>query len=146
MNEGGSLQILTSKSGVTALQEHVLDALEDVTIAAPEDQQVLTYDAATSQWVNKPSAGGGSTGHGPHPALVGRITGKSVDNTYAITLFPEYPSLAVAWVTTATQLQGDPTATIPASTWTIAAGVLKAGEAGTAVNHYDFFIQVPVWM
>jgi hypothetical protein len=145
VNEGGSLQILTSKSGVTVLQEHVLDALEDVAIEAPEDQQVLTYDAATSQWVNRKATGGGD-GHGPHPALVGRIVGKSVDNTYAITLFPEYPSLAVAWVTTATQLQGDPAATIPANTWTIAAGVRKAGQAGTAVNHYDFFIQVPVWM
>ncbi|MBA2480904.1 MAG: hypothetical protein H0V44_09590, partial [Planctomycetes bacterium] len=48
VNPGGTLQILTSKSGVTALVSHTLDALEDVTVAAPLDKQVLAYDAATS--------------------------------------------------------------------------------------------------
>ena len=78
--------------------------------------------------------------------MVGRITAKTSGNVYTITLYPEYPSLAVAWVTSVTQLQCDTTKTIPANTWTIACGVLKAGQAGTSVAHYDFFIQVPVWM
>jgi hypothetical protein len=77
---------------------------------------------------------------------VGKITSKSAGNTYSITLYPEYPSLAVAWIVSCTQLQGDTTKTIPANTWTIACGVLKSGQAGTAAAHYDFFIQVPVWM
>lgn len=143
-NAGGTMQVLTSKNGVTSLQNHLLDQLEDVTVAAPADGEVLSYDAATSKWTNQPPAGG--SGHGQHPAMVGRITSKSSGNVYNITLYPEYPSLAVAWVTSATQLQGDPTKTIPADTWTIACGVRKAGQAGTSVAHYDFFIQVPVWM
>jgi len=143
-NAGGTLQVLTSKNGITSLQNHILDQMEDVTIAAPADGEVLSYEAATSQWKNKAPAGG--AGHGQHPAMVGRITSKSSGNMYNITLFPEYPSLAVAWVTSATQLQGDATKTIPANTWTIACGVRKAGQAGTSVTHYDFFIQVPVWM
>jgi hypothetical protein len=120
-----------------------MDLMEDVTIATPADGQVLTFEALTNQWKNKAPA---SAGHGQHPAMVGRITSKSSGNTYSITLFPEYPSLAVAWVVSCTQLQGDTTKTIPANTWTIACGVLKAGQAGTAAAHYDFFIQVPVWM
>ncbi len=143
-NQGGTLQILTSKNSVTELANHVLDQMEDVTVASPTEGQVLTYEAASSQWKNKAPAGG--AGHGQHPAMVGRITSKSSGNIYNLTLYPEYPSLAVAWVTSATQLQGDTTKTIPANTWTIACGVLKAGQAGTSVTHYDFFIQVPVWM
>ncbi len=142
-NQGGTLQILTSKNSITSLVQHTMDQMEDVTIATPADGQVLTFEALTNQWKNKAPA---NAGHGQHPAMVGRITSKSSGNTYSITLFPEYPSLAVAWVVSCTQLQGDTTKTIPANTWTIACGVLKAGQAGTAAAHYDFFIQVPVWM
>ena len=144
VNPGGTLQILTSKSGVTSLINHTLDALEDVAVTTPLDKQVLTYDAATSTWKNSAAAGG--SGHGQHPAMVGKITAKTGSNVYSITLYPEYPSLAVAWITSTTQLQGDGTKTIPPNTWTIACGVLKTGQAGTAVAHYDFFVQVPVWM
>jgi hypothetical protein len=143
-NQGGTLQILTSKNNVTSLISHILNQMEDVEVASPTEGQVLTYEAATSQWKNKAPAGG--AGHGQHPAMVGKITSKSSGNIYNITLYPEYPSLAVAWVTSATQLQADTARTIPANTWTIACGVLKAGQAGTSVAHYDFFIQVPVWM
>jgi len=142
-NQGGTLQILTSKNSITSLVQHTMDQMEDVTIATPADGQVLTFEALTNQWKNKAPA---NAGHGQHPAMVGRITSKSSGNTYSITLFPEYPSLAVAWVVSCTQLQGDTTKTIPANTWTIACGVLKSGQAGTAAAHYDFFIQVPVWM
>jgi len=143
-NQGGTLQILTSKNNVTSLISHILNQMEDVEVASPAEGQVLTYEAATSQWKNKAPAGG--SGHGQHPAMVGKITSKSSGNLYNLTLYPEYPSLAVAWVTSATQLQADTARTIPANTWTIACGVLKAGQAGTSVAHYDFFIQVPVWM
>jgi hypothetical protein len=142
-NQGGTLQILTSKNSITSLVQHTMDLMEDVTIATPADGQVLTFEAASNQWKNKAPA---NAGHGQHPAMVGRITSKSAGNTYSITLFPEYPSLAVAWVVSCTQLQGDTTKTIPANTWAIACGVLKSGQAGTAAAHYDFFIQVPVWM
>ena len=142
-NQGGTLQILTSKNSITSLVQHTMDQMEDVTIATPADGQVLTFEALTNQWKNKAPA---NAGHGQHPAMVGRITSKSAGNTYSITLYPEYPSLAVAWIVSCTQLQGDTTKTIPANTWTIACGVLKAGQAGTAAAHYDFFIQVPVWM
>jgi hypothetical protein len=142
-NQGGTLQILTSKNSITALVPHTMDQMEDVTIVTPADGHVLAFEAASNQWKNKAPA---NAGHGQHPAMVGKITSKSSGNTYAITLYPEYPSLAVAWVISCTQLQGDTTKTIPANTWTIACGVLKAGQAGTAAAHYDFFIQVPVWM
>ncbi len=143
-NQGGTLQVLTSKNAITALLNHILTQMEDVTITSPAEGQVLTYEAATNQWKNKAPAGG--TGHGPHPAMVGRITGKVSGNVYGLTLYPEYPNTSPTWITSATQLQGDPTKTIPANTWTIVCGVLKAGQAGTSAAHYDFFIQVPVWM
>lgn len=142
-NQGGTLQILTSKNSITSLVPHTMDQMEDVTIATPADGQVLTFEASSNQWKNKAPA---NAGHGQHPAMVGKITSKSAGNTYSITLYPEYPSLAVAWIVSCTQLQGDTTKTIPANTWTIACGVLKSGQAGTAAAHYDFFIQVPVWM
>ncbi len=142
-NQGGTLQILTSKNNITSLVPHTMDQMEDVTIATPADGQVLTFEAASNQWKNKAPA---NAGHGQHPAMVGKITSKSSGNVYNITIYPEYPSLAVAWVTSATQLQGDTTKTIPANTWTLACGVLKSGQVGTNVAHYDFFIQVPVWM
>ena len=146
-NAGGTLQILASKNGTTQFLTHTLDQMEDVTVASPTDKEVLTYDAASGQWKNAaPPAGGGGSGHGQHPALVGKIGAKTSGNIYVLTLYPEYPSLAVAWVVSCTQLQGDATKTIPANTWTIVCGVLKAGQAGTAAAHYDFFIQVPVWM
>ncbi len=146
-NAGGTLQVLASKNGITQLLAHTLDQMEDVTVASPADKEVLTYDAAAGQWKNAaPPASGGGSGHGQHPAMVGKVGGKTAGNAYVLTLYPEYPSLAVAWVTTGTQLQGDATKTIPANTMTIACGVLKAGQAGTSVAHYDFFIQVPVWM
>ena len=143
-NPGGTLQILTAKGGVTQLLPHTLDLMEDVEITAPQDKQILAYDAASSTWKNTAAAAG--SGHGQHPALVGKITAKTSGNVYVITLYPEYPSLAVAWVTSVTQLQGDTTKTIPPNTWAIACGVLKTGQAGTSVAHYDFFVQVPVWM
>lgn len=142
-NQGGTLQILTSKNNITSLVPHTMDQMEDVTIATPADGQVLTFEASSNLWKNKAPA---NAGHGQHPAMVGKITSKSSGNTYSITLYPEYPSLAVAWIVSCTQLQGDTTKTIPANTWTIACGVLKSGQAGTAAAHYDFFIQVPVWM
>jgi len=145
MNAGGTLQVVTSKSGITSLQPLILDLLEDVVVTTPQDQQVLTYDAASSSWRNA-VATATSTGHGPHPAFVAKIVAKVSGNSYTVTLYPEYPSLAVAWVTTATQLQADPTKIIPANTWTIACGILKAGQPGTAVAQYDLFLQVPVWM
>ncbi len=143
-NAGGTLQILVSKNSITQLLPHTLDQMEDATIATPADGEVLTFEAASGQWKNKAPAGG--SGRGPHPAMVGKVGAKTAGNAYVLTLYPEYPSLAVAWVTTGTQLQGDATKTIPANTMTIACGVLKAGQAGTSVAHYDFFIQVPVWM
>jgi hypothetical protein len=36
-----------------------LDGLSDVTLSSPADQQVLKYDAATGQWINAASPGGG---------------------------------------------------------------------------------------
>jgi hypothetical protein len=140
-NQGGTLQILTSKNNVTSLISHILDALEDVTIASPQDKQVLAYDAATSQWKNA-TAGPAAK----NICLVGKITGKSSGNVYNITLYPEYPSVAVAWVASATQLQGDATKTIPANTWTLVCGNRRSTATGYGVADYDFFIQVPVWM
>jgi hypothetical protein len=140
-NPGGTLQILTSKNNVTSLISHILDALEDVTITAPQDKQILTYDAATSQWKNATA--------GPvakNICLVGKITGKSSGNVYNLTLYPEYPSVAVAWVASAMQLQGDVTKTIPANTWTLVCGNRRSTATGYGVTDYDFFIQVPVWM
>jgi hypothetical protein len=39
-----------------------LDSLSDVTISAPANAQVLTYNSTTSQWENQTPAGGGGTG------------------------------------------------------------------------------------
>jgi hypothetical protein len=141
-NQGGTLQVVTSKTGQTTLTTLALDLCEDVTVAAPQDKQVLAYDAASGQWKNvaPPAAGAQNL------CLVGRITAKSSGNIYGITLYPQYPSTAVAWVTTATQLQGDPAKTVPANTWTLACGNRRSTATGYGVTDYDFFIQVPVWV
>lgn len=48
-----------------------LDDLTDATIASPTDGQVLAYEAASSQWKNKPATGGVTA----HSALTGLTTG-----------------------------------------------------------------------
>jgi hypothetical protein len=68
---GTTGQVLTKTSGTDfatnwqtpAAGATVLDGLTDVTIAAPADTQVLTYEASSSQWKNKaaPSGGGGGS-------------------------------------------------------------------------------------
>jgi hypothetical protein len=142
-NQGGTLQILVSKNQVTSLVSHVLDALEDVTITSPKDQEVLTFDAATGEWKN---AAGGSGGGGGNLSLVAQIGAKQSGNVYAVTCYPQYPSTTPAWSTTATQLQGDPTKTIPAGTWTLVCANRKSAATGFTAADYDCFMQVPVWL
>ena len=65
-----------------------LDGLTDVTIASPTDNQVLTYETATSLWKNKtPSGGGGGVsflkGTTPPSTSIGAI-GDYYDNTTLI--------------------------------------------------------------
>jgi hypothetical protein len=52
-NPGGTLQVLSSKSGVTAFIAFTLASLEDVAVASPADNDVLTYDAAAGRWRNR---------------------------------------------------------------------------------------------
>ncbi len=140
-NPGGTLQIVTCKSNVTALTAHVLDALEDVTIATPQDKQQLAFDAPSGQWRN--TAAGPA---GQNICLVGTITGRFSGNLYGAVLYPAYPNTATTWPTSVTQLQGDPTKVIPNGTWMLVCGNRKATATGYAVGDYDFFMQVPVWL
>jgi hypothetical protein len=51
-----------------------LDDLTDVTITAPADGEVLTYDSGTSEWVNAaPTGGGGGQSIGAHFDGMGSI-------------------------------------------------------------------------
>ena len=49
MGMGGSLEI----DGGSDVSSSNLDDLADVTITSPADNQVLTYDSGTSEWVNQ---------------------------------------------------------------------------------------------
>jgi hypothetical protein len=44
---------------LVAFEEQGIDTLADVTISSPTDGQVLSYDSASSEWVNADPSGGG---------------------------------------------------------------------------------------
>jgi hypothetical protein len=72
-----------------------LDDLTDVTITAPSDGEVLTYDNVTGEWVNAAPTGGGGTPGGSDTEVqfndggtFNGITGATTDGTYLSVIDP----------------------------------------------------------
>lgn len=67
-----------------------LDELADVTITTPSNGQVLTYDTATTSWLNKPSSGGGGGAGGASwfsPSGTGAV--QAEENGQLVYLYPD---------------------------------------------------------
>jgi hypothetical protein len=74
-----------------------LDELNDVTISAPANAQVLTYNAATGQWENQNSSGGGGsvTGYGSFYSDVTQ-TLAAINTPQAVTLGSTYEAVGTS--------------------------------------------------
>lgn len=56
VNAGATVQALISVGGSTDWEALLLDLLEDVTITAPAEGDVLTFDSTSGAWMNKPGS------------------------------------------------------------------------------------------
>ncbi len=96
---GGAVDSVNGQTGVVSL---AVDDLSDVVAPTPSDNDVLTWDAGTSKWINQAGSSGSGDVVGPASATNGAVvlydgtTGKLIKNS---TILPTTVGIAIANLT-----------------------------------------------